>query len=85
MQKYYYELKIKPNLHYNLFLDLLLELTDEAIEELDGTLILRSAQSLENIENGIEEFSKELSRTLNQDIKCELDYSKKENLDWILE
>jgi ribosomal protein L11 methyltransferase len=85
LQKYYYELKIKPNLHYNLFLDLLLELTDEAIEELDGTLILRSAQSLENIENGIEEFSKELSRTLNQDIKCELDYSKKENLDWILE
>lgn len=61
MLDYYYELQIKPEKHYDIFLDLLSTLTDEAIEELDGTLISRSEEDLSDIEAGIQAFAKELN------------------------
>ena len=36
MTEYYFELSIKPENHYELFLDLLETLTEDAIEENDG-------------------------------------------------
>ncbi len=77
MSEYYFELTIKPTQNYELFLELLTSLTGQAIEELNGTLISRSEESLDDVEYGILEFAKALN------IKCETTNEKKENIDWI--
>ena len=77
MSKYYFELTLKPNNNYELFLDLLTSITDDAIEELDDTLIVRSEEELDDLIFGIKEFMETLK------IECEIIYEKKENLDWI--
>ncbi len=77
MSEYYYELVIKPSDNYQAFLELLLSITDDAIEESDESLIIRSESDLSDIKYGIEQFSKALN------IYCEISYEKKENIDWI--
>ena len=78
MSKYYFELTLKPdNNNYELFLDLLTSITEDAIEELDGTLIVRSEEELDDLIFGIQEFITALNS------KCEIIYEKKENIDWI--
>lgn len=83
MQKFYYELRVTPSDHYSFYLDLISELTQEAIEEDDGTIICRSESSLENIKTGIDQFTIQLSDALHSNIKCIVIYEKKENEDWI--
>jgi len=83
MEQYYYELIIKPNLYYELFLDLAATLTEDAIEELDETIIVRGEYELDDIQEGIEEFARELSTAFSADISCEITLTKKENQDWI--
>ena len=83
MDKYYYELVIKPNLYYELFLDLASSLTNDAIEELDETIIIRSEETLNDIEEGVKAFAKELSIAFDTEIVCETILEKKENQDWI--
>lgn len=83
MDKYYYELTIKPNLYYELFLDLASSLTEDALEELDETIIIRSEENLENVEHGVKEFARELSAAFETEITCETTLLKKENQDWI--
>ena len=77
MSKYYFELTLKPDNNYELFLDLLNAITTDAIEELDGTLIVRSEDELDDLIFGVQEFITAL------DTKCEMTYEKKENIDWI--
>ncbi|MEA3512415.1 MAG: 50S ribosomal protein L11 methyltransferase [Campylobacterota bacterium] len=83
MEKYYYELVIKPNLYYELFLDLASSLTQDALEELDDSIIVRSEETLDDVESGIKAFAKELSVAFDTDITCETILLKKENQDWI--
>ena len=83
MNKYYYELTIKPNLYYELFLDLVSSLTEDAIEELDEMIIIRSEDEVDNIEAGVLAFAKELSTAFETEISCETKIEKKENIDWI--
>ena len=83
MEKYYYELTIKPNLYYELFLDLTDSLTSDAIEEINETIIIRSESDLQDIKYGIEAFTQELTTAFNTSITCELNLTKKENKDWI--
>ena len=83
MEKYYYELTIQPNLYYELFLDLASSLTNDALEELDETIIIRSEDTLNDVESGILEFAKELSEAFSSDITCKTILEKKENKDWI--
>ena len=83
MEQHYYELTIKPNAYYELFLDLASSLTEDAIEELDDTIIIRSEEELDNIKEGIEAFAKELSNAFNTQITCEITLEKKSNQDWI--
>ncbi|MGK0256060.1 MAG: ribosomal protein L11 methyltransferase [Arcobacteraceae bacterium] len=83
MDKYYYELTVKPNLYYELFVDLSTSLTNDAIEELDETIIIRSEDPLDNVLLGIEAFAKELSSAFSIEIFCETNLTKKENQDWI--
>ena len=77
MSKYYFELTLKPDNNYELFLDLLNAITDDAIEELDGTLIVRSEEELDDLIFGVKEFITALNTN------CEINYEKKENIDWI--
>lgn len=77
MTEYYYELTIKPNEEYDAFVDLVTTLTNDAIEELDDTIIARSENDLSDIEFGINKFAKAL------DVICETTLTKKENIDWI--
>lgn len=77
MSEYYYELIIKPENHFELFTDLLVSLTNEAIEEFDGTIIARSEEDLSDVEFGINEFSKAIN------VNCSTELTKKENIDWI--
>lgn len=77
MLEYYYELKVKPTQHYDIFLDLLSSLTSEAIEEDNGTLISRSEEDLSDIEFGIQAFAKKL------DVECETSIKQQKNEDWI--
>lgn len=83
MNKYYYELTVKPNLYYELFLDLASSLTNDALEELDETIIIRSEDTLDDVESGIKEFAKELSTAFSAEIFAETILTKKENQDWI--
>ncbi len=77
MVEYYYELKIKPESQYELFLDLISSLTPEALEEDNGTIIARSESDLSDIEFGIVEFAKHLN------IICDTQSSKLKNEDWV--
>ncbi|NQY93952.1 MAG: 50S ribosomal protein L11 methyltransferase [Campylobacteraceae bacterium] len=77
MVEHYYELQIKPQTEYALFLDLISALTAEAIEESSGCITLRSEENLEEIECGIIEFAKQLNVT------CETKHSKLKNEDWV--
>ena len=77
MSKYYFELTLKPDSHYELFLDLVDSLTSDALEEDEGTVIVRSEEKLDDLKFGIEEFAKALN------INCEINLEEKENIDWI--
>ena len=83
MNEFYYELKVKPNLYYELFLDLLADLTGEAIEELDEQLIVRSEYKLDDIETGMLAFADELTTALGQKVTCQTSIEEKKNEDWI--
>ncbi len=83
MDKYYYELCIAPSKFYHLFCDFVLELGIDAIEEKDGTIIIRDKNDLSQIKWGVENFAKELGSLTKEDIKLEQSISKKENIDWI--
>ncbi|DAB34808.1 MAG TPA: 50S ribosomal protein L11 methyltransferase [Sulfurospirillum sp. UBA12182] len=83
MKQTYNELLITPIGEYELFADFILTLTDEAIEEKDGTIIVRSEEDLENIIFGVELFAKSLSTSLGKEIDVKIHLEEKENIDWI--
>ncbi len=83
MKQTYNELHITPSGEYPLFLDLIMSLTDEAIEEFNGTLILRSENDLEMVLFGAEAFAQELSKLYGKEITLETKMLVKENEDWI--
>ena len=83
MQKTYHELRITPSSEYPLFIDVILSLSDEAIEEDGQTIILRSEESVEMVRFGVETFAQNLSQALGKPIDVEIAYSVKENEDWI--
>ena len=66
MVNYYYELVIKPSEYYNLFLDFLLDIYPDGFEELDGSLILRSENSLDEIIWAVKYFTQELEKKLKK-------------------
>ena len=77
MQEYYYELTIQAKEDLNLFLDLITALSDDALEECDDSIIIRSEEDLKEIEFGINEFAKAMN------LKCKVILEKKKNEDWI--
>ncbi|NWF66458.1 MAG: 50S ribosomal protein L11 methyltransferase, partial [Campylobacterales bacterium] len=85
MQKFYYELVVKPSSNIELFSDFILDLTDEAIELENDSIIVRSVNEVNELEYGIKLFATELSQAIKQNIEVETCVSKKENIDWFKE
>ncbi len=83
MKETYNELQITPSGEYNLFADFILTLTNEAIEECDGVIIVRSEEELDIVEFGVKVFAQSLSVTLDKHISVETKLEVKENIDWI--
>ncbi|WP_024954333.1 50S ribosomal protein L11 methyltransferase [Sulfurospirillum arcachonense] len=83
MKKTYYELQITPIGEYDRFADFILTLTNEAIEECDGVIIVRSEDDLDTIEFGVKVFAESLAASLNQDISVTTKLEEKPNIDWI--
>ncbi|TLS70847.1 50S ribosomal protein L11 methyltransferase [Aliarcobacter thereius] len=78
MTKEYFELEIKPKKDYEVFLDLIESIIDDAIEESEEkSIIIRSEESLDDIKSAIVKFSEALN------IECEISYEKKDSVDWI--
>jgi len=80
---FYYELVVKPSSHYNLFLDFLIEISDNGFEELDNSFILRSEEPFKDTIWAIEYFRDEISKKFGKKIDVEIVETKRENIDWI--
>jgi len=85
MQEHYYELVVKVSSHLPLFSDFLSDTVAIGFEEVDDGFIIRSEDSLETIEWGIEQFQEALQKALNETIELECTHSKLQNNDWIKE
>ncbi len=85
MDKTYYELQITPNSAYSQIIDFIFSLGYEAVEEREGTIILRSDTKPQMLLYGLEEFAKRVSEIVNKEITLNLKLEEKENKDWIRE
>lgn len=83
MKETYSELHITPSSAYEYFTDFVLTLTQDAIEECDGTIIVRCEEDLQSVDFGIKEFAKALSTALSRDITVTTTLEQKPNIDWI--
>ena len=83
MKEFYYELTITPSEQYELYLDLVSSICEDALEELDKSIIVRSEEPLDIIKEGVEFFTTQLQEALTQELSCELVLEKKANQDWI--
>lgn len=83
MTEHYYELSIKPTSEYALFLDLITDIYHNAIEESDGTIIIRDEEPLEDVEWGVRELQTALQKKLKKDIEVDITRERKDNQDWI--
>jgi len=80
---HYFELVVTPDSHYELFLDFVLQLPIDAIEEIDDSIVIRSDETLDDIQWAIENFSNKLQEHLNENIQVSIESFKKENKDWV--
>jgi ribosomal protein L11 methyltransferase len=83
LKEFYYELRITPSIHYDLYLDLLLSISNDALEELQNSIIIRSEEPLDAIRDGIEYFTIQLQQSIDKKITCEILQDKLKNEDWI--
>jgi len=77
MDEFYYELLITPESQLAIFSELLFDMTQSAIEEKDGTIIVRDTQPLDDILWACEQFSQKLNIPITTSLE------KKKNEDWI--
>jgi len=77
MNEYYYELIVTPQTNLDIFCDLLLSLTNNAVEERGKTLIIRDNDNLSDLKWAIERFAEKVN------IKTDIILKKILNEDWI--
>lgn len=80
---YYNELIVAPNGYYDLYLDLLSSLSDEAIEENDDKIIIRSDSDISDLVEALEIFAEELQKIYGIQGSCSIQTKIIENEDWI--
>ena len=85
MLEYYYELVVKVSSHLPLFSDFLSDTVPIGFEEKEDGFIIRSEDSLENIEWGLEQFHEALQKALGETIELETSHIKQKNSDWVEE
>lgn len=83
MQEFYYQLTLTVDNQKEAILNYLTEIYQDAIEELENSYILRSEDNLDKVEKATLEFSKNLSKALNEEIKIDSTLEKLKNIDWI--
>ena len=83
MHSTYFELQITPSHALELFSDFIFSLDQDAVEECNGTLIVRSEESLDLVEWGVQEFAQKLSEVLGEAVTVNTELLTKENEDWI--
>ena len=84
MDSYYFELTVKPSAFPERFLDFINDIFPFTIEELDNTIILRSADDdLEDISWAIKAYAEALAEALGSEVTVNCTIEKKENIDWI--
>ncbi len=77
MNEYYYQLIVTPKSHLDLFSETLLEMMQNAIEERNGSLIVRASEPLDDVAWAIASLGEKLG------IEVETTLSKEKNEDWI--
>ena len=83
MRDTYHELQITPFCEYKYFVDFILTLTDEGIEERGDTIIVCSEEELDIIEFGVNSFACSLAIALDKEISVKTKIEIKKNIDWI--
>ncbi len=77
MDTFYYELLVTPTSNLPIFSEFLFEITQNAIEEKDGSIIIRDTEPLEDILWACEQFAQKLGVSIQTHLE------KKKNEDWI--
>lgn len=80
---YYNELQIAHSSMSEQFIDFLLELGVDGIEERNNLLIVRSHEELDTVKWGVEEFAKKLRTTCKNHIEITTSLTQKSNKNWI--
>ncbi|MDX1809423.1 MAG: 50S ribosomal protein L11 methyltransferase [Sulfurospirillaceae bacterium] len=83
MKKTYNELYITADSNHSDFIDFIFTLGFDAIEEKDGSIIVRSEEDMEMLIFALEVFSQRLATTTNKEIALRTDLKILENEDWI--
>ncbi len=77
MNEYYYQLIVTPASHGEIFSETLLEILQNAIEERDGSFIVRDSEPLDDIAWAMKQLAQRLDTSLS------LTLTKEKNEDWI--
>jgi ribosomal protein L11 methyltransferase len=77
MNEYYYQLIVTPESHLDIFSETLLEIMQNAIEEKNGSLIVRDNEPLDDVAWAIESMGERLGISVHTTL------SKEKNEDWI--
>lgn len=83
MNPFYNALYVKASDYLWLLQDKALEITGEAIEEVDGGFIIRTEQSVSSIKTHLLEYTKELEKIFDTQISIALESKQCANEDWI--
>lgn len=86
-EDFYYELCVHPSSLHDIFASKIMDVTNEAIEEVGDTIIYRTSniQKVRMLLSALEEFQEELSLINGFVIYAKSSLEKKKNLDWIKE
>ena len=77
MNEYYYQLIVTPSAHTEIFSETLLEIMQNAIEERDGSLIVRDSNPLDDVAWALQQLADRLGTQLS------LTQTQEKNEDWI--
>jgi len=83
MKEKYFELVITPNSFFEEIESFLLDNFNNGIEELNGSIILRSDEPFENLIKSLKIYVHSLEEIFSQKIDLKIELLEKENKDWI--
>ncbi|MEF3192455.1 MAG: 50S ribosomal protein L11 methyltransferase [Campylobacterales bacterium] len=85
MKATYFEVTITPSGYHDIILSYLIDIFPHAIEESEERFILRSEEPLTDVITQVEEFCRELSGRVGEEVSCKVRVEERQNIDWIEE